>query len=222
MLFLHVFNHPEIPKNYRLLQFFGRAEPPASFKLESVPEGEQGDPVSLYRRYAALEKDTVSDLNRALIRNYLTHLSEPDLIQYIEGDFKVTDVRQLVEGDLFYPGLAVKGVAMVRPDEFSEPAPWPLSIEYLIPTESKPESPVANVDQLLKLMKVPNCPILIHVDQVPESDPPHVVLTFVPIVPGEYESVDGTSVTISTPTVESLRPGAELPAFKLTEDQNSQ
>src|SRR5690606_7369073 len=98
----------------------------------------------------------------------------------------ITHVRELDEGDLFHPGFAVRGRAMVRPDEFSEAAPWPVSIDYLFPTKNSVAPDWFNPGDQLQVAKVPNCAMLLHVARETGGDTPLVRLTVVPIAMGEY------------------------------------
>lgn len=211
VLCLHLFGHPEIPRNYDLMRKLGRTEPAVAFTLQQAPPGEAADPRALYRRYAELGDEATSRLNRALMRNYLTGLEEPGLIQYVEGDFTITLVRELDENDLFAPGFAVRARAMVRPDEFSEAAPWPVTIDYLFPTRNTVASGWFNPGDQLAVSKVPNCAMLTHVSRSHEGDTPIVRLAVIPIVMGEYRIGSDRSFTTVAPEI--LNPAARFPVF---------
>jgi hypothetical protein len=211
VLCLHVFGHPEIPRNYDLIRKLGRTEPAVAFTLQQAPPGEAADPRALYRRYAELGDEATSRLNRALMRNYLTGLEEPGLIQYVEGDFEITLVRELDADDLFAPGFAVRARAMVRPDEFSEAAPWPVTIDYLFPTRNTVASGWFNPGDRLEVSKVPNCAMLLHVGRSEGGDTPLVRLVVVPIAVGEYRIGSDRSFTTIAPEV--LNPAARFPVF---------
>lgn len=211
VLCLHVFGHPEIPQNYELLKRLDLAKPAVGFELQDAPAGDAADPRALYRRYAELDDLSTQRLNRGLIRNYLTELAEPGLIQYVEGEFKITQVRRLTEGDLFHPGVAVRAQAMIRPDEFSEAAPWPVTIDYLFPTEHSTATEWFQPGDLMAVSKVPNCALLLHVARTLTDDTPMVRLTVVPIAMGKYKIGEDRSFTIATPT--DLNPSSPLPVF---------
>jgi hypothetical protein len=213
VLCLHVFGHPEIPRNYELLEKIGRTDPPVGFSLQEAPPGEAADPRALYRRYAELDPESLISLNSALMRNYLKSLDEPGLIQYIEGNFVVTDVRELTSDDLFAPGFAVRGQAMIQPDEFSEAAPWPVTIDYLFPTQDGQAQEWFRPGDQLAVSKVPNCAMVLRVARDDRGDTPIVQLTVVPIAMGEYQVGAENKFTVSTP--ESLNPAATFPVFPL-------
>lgn len=218
MLCLHVFGHPEIPRNYEILQKLGRTDPPVGFSLQQAPPGEAANPRALYRRYAELNGHSMTVLNSALMRNYLKSLDEPGLIQYVEGSFVVTDVRALDENDLFQPGFAVRAQAMVQPDEFSEAAPWPVEITYLFPTTDLRAQEWFRPGDRLAISKVPNCAMVLRVARDDTGDTPIVHLTVVPIAMGDYQVGKEQSFTISTP--EKLNPAAGFPVFSaVTEEE---
>lgn len=211
VLCLHIFGHPEIPQNYQLLRELGRTEPAVAFTLQEAPPGEAADPRALYRRYAELDDAATARLNRALMRNYLTGLEEHGLIQYVEGNFRITHVRKLDDEDLFAPGFAVRGRAMIRPDEFSEAAPWPVVIDYLFPTRNSVAANWFNPGDHLEVAKVPNCAMLMHVARDRGDDTPVVRITVVPIAMGNYRVGEDRSFTLVAP--EQLNPAARFPVF---------
>lgn len=211
LLCLHIFGHPEIPRNYEILKQLGLQKPPVGFDLQQAPPGDAADPRSLYRRYAELGDDARDRLNRALMRNYLTGLEEGGLIQYIEGDFEVTGTRRLDGDDLFHPGFAVRARAMVRPDEFTEAAPWPVTIDYLFPTRNSVAEAWFAPGDRLEISKVPNCAMLMHVSRGDGGDTPVVRLAVVPIAMGRYQVGSQRSFTIAAP--ENLNPAARFPVF---------
>lgn len=211
LLCLHVFQHPEIPRNYEWLRKLGRVDPPKPLPAMQAPAGESADPRAFYRRYAGLSADELRIFNAALMRNYLLNLKEPKLIQYAEGDYRVEKVRELAPGDLFHPGFAVRAQAMVAPDEFSQPAPWPVVIEYLFPTDhAKAAGWIAPGDQLA-VSKFPNCAMLLHVARVETEDTPVMVLTVVPIAFGDFQAGKDREFTLQAPA--ALNPAGPLPVF---------
>ena len=211
VLCLHIFGHPEMPQNYAMLKKLDLAKPPVGYALQEVPPGEAADPRALYRRYAELDDATMLQLNRVLIRNYITALSEPGLIQYVEGTFQVSDVRLLTEDDIFHPGFVVRGRAMMQPDEFSKAVPWPVTIDYLFPTSDEQAAELFRSGDQLAVSKAPNCALLLNVSRAHEEDTAIVRLTVAPIAMGEYQIGENESFSITTP--ESVNPGAPLPLF---------
>ncbi|WP_193214658.1 hypothetical protein [Luteolibacter marinus] len=217
LLCLHVFNHPEIPRNYELLKKLKRVEPPEDLPEMEAPPGDSADPRAFYRRYAGLSSDELAQFNAALMRNYLTNLKEPKLIQYAEGNYRVEQVRPLGPDDLFHPGFAVRGRAMIAPDEFSKPAPWPVVIEYLFPTDNPEASGWIAPSDLLSVAKFPNCAMLLHVSRLENEDTPVVCLTVVPIAFGTFKAGKDRQFDLKAPA--ELNPAAPLPAFPLEQEE---
>lgn len=211
LLCLHIFKHPEIPRNYALLKKLGRVEAPNPLPQMKAPPGESADPRAFYRRYAGLSAEELKKFNAALMRNYLTNLKEPNLIQYTDGDYRVEAIRTLGPDDLFHPGFAVRSRAMVAPDEFSRPAPWPVVLEYLFPTTSEAAAGWIKPGDLLSVSKFPNCAMLLHVARLDGEDTPVVCLTVVPIAFGTFNAGKNRKFDLSAPT--ELNPSGPLPVF---------
>lgn len=213
LMCLHIFKHPEIPRNYEILRKLGRTAPPVPLTEMEAPPGESADPRAFYRRYAGLSEEDLQKLNAALMRNYLLNLKEPKLIQYAEGNYKVQQVRRLGPDDIFEPGFAVKAQAMIAPDEFSEPAPWPVFIEYLFPTDDAPAAAWIAPGDLLAVSKFPNCAMLIHVAKLEGGDTPVVCLTVAPIAFGTFQAGKDRQFKLQAPA--ALNPAGPLPLFPL-------
>lgn len=213
LMCLHVFKHPEIPRNYEILRKLGRTAPPEPLTEMEAPPGESADPRAFYRRYAGLSEEDLQKLNAALMRNYLLNLKEPKLIQYAEGNYKVQQVRRLGPDDVFQPGFAVKAQAMIAPDEFSEPAPWPVFIEYLFPTDDAAAAGWIAPGDLLAVSKFPNCAMLIHVAKLEGGDTPVVCLTVAPIAFGNFQAGKDRQFKLQAPA--ALNPAGPLPVFPI-------
>ena len=213
LMCLHVFKHPEIPRNYEILRKLGRTVPPEPLPQMEAPPGESADPRAFYRRYAGLSEEDLQKLNAALMRNYLLNLKEPKLIQYAEGNYKVQQVRRLGPDDVFQPGFAVKAQAMIAPDEFTEPAPWPVFIEYLFPTDNDQAAGWIAPGDLLAVSKFPNCAMLIHVAKLEGGDTPVVCLTVAPIAFGNFQAGKDRQFKLQAPA--ALNPAGPLPVFRL-------
>lgn len=212
MVCLHVFGNPEIPRNYEILRKIGRLPELRKYSVLDVPNGSQLDPKGLYSRFFRLTNDQLQRLNSQLVRNYLTNFERPLALIYIEGDYQVTEVRELGAHDFIPAGFAVRARAMVKPDDFTKPAPYPVMIEYLFPTTDKGASRGFEIGDILPVSKSPNCAAIIHVAKVIEGDDPMVNLTVVPIAYGEYKVGDEASFSIEPPA--EVRPAAGFPVFR--------
>lgn len=212
LMCLHIFQHPEIPRNYEILRKLKRVSPPEPLPAMQAPPGDSADPRAFYRRYAGLKGDALHTFNSALMRNYLLNLKEPKLILYAEGDYQVQEVRLLGPDDLFHPGFAVRARAMIAPDEFTKPAPWPVELEYLFPTTDPDAADRITPGTMLEVAKFPNCAALLHASTREGEDTPVLVLTVVPIAFGDFLVGKTGRFTLSAP--ESLNPAAVLPVFQ--------
>jgi hypothetical protein len=208
---LHVFGHPEIPRNYRLLQKIGRAPEIKSYTVLTAPNVAALDPRELYGRFFPLDDAERARLNPVLMRNYLTNFERPLMLNYIQGDFRIEQVRVLDDGDVLSPGFAVRARAMVKPDDFTEAAPYPVVIEYLFSTPRVEMAGQLAEGDTLEVRKSPNCAAILHVAHTVEADQTALLLTVVPIATGPYR-IDGEKpFDIEIP--ERIDPGGALPVF---------
>ncbi len=210
-LCLHVFGHPEIPRNYLILEKIGRAPELKRHTVLDAPNVAALEPRELYNRFFALDEPSRDRLNTVLMRNYLTNFQRPLMLTYIQGDYAIEQIRVLDENDFLTPGFAVRARAMVKPDDFTEAAPYPVVIEYLFPT---PETDMAgrfSNGDTLEVRKSPNCAAILHIARTIENDEPALLLTVVPIAYGPYRIDEETTFDIEVPM--HLNPGAEFPLF---------
>ena len=100
---------------------------------------------------------------------------------------------------------------MIQPDEFSEAAPWPVTIDYLFPTKNTSAQEWFRPGDQLAVSKVPNCAMVLRVARDERGDTPVVQLTVVPIAMGEYKVGNENEFTVATPG--KLNPAASFPVF---------
>jgi hypothetical protein len=209
---LHVFGHPEIPRNHRLLERIGRAPELVRHTVLDVPNASALGPRDLYRKFFGLDEADRKRLNPLLVRNYLTNFERPLMLTYIQGDFRIDEVRPLdANTDFISPGFVVRARAMVQPDDFTEPMPFPVIVEYFFPT---PEISMAGAFQpgdILEVAKSPNCAAVLHVARTLVDDEPALLLTVVPIAYGPYQIEDGPAFDIEPPS--RVNPAGRLPVF---------
>lgn len=209
---IHIFQHPESPRNYEILLKLKRVPELKAYTALEVPPASAFSPNALYARYFNLSDDDLSQLNSTLLRNYINNFSSPTLLSYIEGEYRVDEVRTLTSKDLFAPGFAVRTQAMVKPDEYSPTAPYPVVVEYLFPTDATDAAKQFRAGDVMAVQKIPNCAAILHVSKVTTHDEPKLCLTVVPIAYGEYRVGNSASFSIRPP--ERLQPAAKLPMFK--------
>jgi len=208
---LHVFGNPEIPRNYQFLERIGRAPELKRHTILDAPNANALAPRELYRKFFGIDDADRGRLNSLLLRNYLTNFERPLMLTYIQGEFRIDDVRPLDDDDFLTPGIAVRARAMVQPDDFTEALPYPVVVEYLFPTPDVSMAGVFNSGDILEVRKSPNCAAVLHVARTLADDEPAVLLTVVPIAYGPYQVEGGPAFDIEPPT--RLNPGGRMPKF---------
>lgn len=209
---LHVFGNPEIPRNYEILRKLGRLPELKRYTVLDVPNGNLLDPKGLYSKFFGLTGDQLIRVNSQLMRNYLTNFERPLLLTYVEGEYRVEKVRELGKSDFLPSGLAIRARAMVKPDDFTKPAPYPVVIEYLFPTLEAPATIPFHPGDTLEVKKSPNCGAIVHAERLLDGDEQVVCLTVIPIAYGPYRVGDDVTFNIEPPT--EVRPAAGFPVFK--------
>jgi hypothetical protein len=209
---LHVFGHPEVPRNYRILAKLGRLPELKRYTVLDVPNGIALAPRELYQKFFGIRDEHLAKLNSLLMRNYLANFDRPLMLTYIEGDYQVERTRPLAADDFLVSGFVVRARAMVKPDDFTQPAPYPVVIEYVFPTRESRAEGFFGTGDILTVKKSPNCAAVIHVGRILEDDEPALCLTVIPIAYGPYHIAEAGSFGIEPP--EEIRPGAELPMFR--------
>jgi hypothetical protein len=209
---LHVFGNPELPRNYEILGKLGRLPKLKRYTVLDVPGGNSLMPRELYKKFFGTTPDQLERVNSLLMRNYLTNFDRPLLLTYIEGDYQVVNVRKLADGDFFNPGIVLRAQALVKPDDFTKPLPYPVFIEYLFPTAKTEAAQFFKPADILSVKKSPNCAAVVHVAKIMHEDEPALLLTVIPIAYGSYQIGDVASFEIEPP--EKLHPAAGFPVFK--------
>jgi len=209
---LHVFGSPEIPRNYQILRKLGRLPHAKRYTALDAPNGNALDPKGLYGRFFSLSGAALERLNAQLLRNYLTNFARPQALTYIEGDYQVEKVRVFSGSDLLPNGFAIRARALVKPDDFTKPAPYPVIIEYVFPTTATTAARDFRPGGLLAVKKKPNCAAIVHVTKLMESGEPVVSLTVMPLAYGPFRVGDSGTITLDPPAEIRLVTG--LPVFK--------
>jgi hypothetical protein len=214
-LSLYVFNNPELPQNYRILEKIGRAPVPQAFTALDAPQGVSIRPDTIYRNYASLATATnakkLKKTNVRLLRAYLQSYAEVEKPTYIEGDYRILQIRPLTAKDLFYPGFVIRAQALIQPDKLRPPGPYPVLIEYMYPCENKAAFTWCKPGDLLDVKKIPNCVALLHIAHLGTTDEPIINLTVAPIAYGDIKIGENRLITTFPPTQFNLI--AQMPLF---------
>ncbi|HVJ46309.1 MAG TPA: hypothetical protein VM511_07985 [Luteolibacter sp.] len=214
---LHIFGNPEIPRNYELLRKIGRLPELKRYTVLGeaslqVPNGTAMGPKDLYQKFFGTGDDKIVRVNTLLMRNYVTNFERPLLLTYIEGRYQIETVRPLNDTDFFDPGVVIRAHALIRPDEFTPEAPYPVAIEYVFPTTDPAAAKFFKPGDILEVKKSPNCAAVVHVAKARRDDEQVLLLTVIPIAYGKYQSGKESSFGIEPPTI--LRPAAGFPVIK--------
>lgn len=214
---LHVFGNPEIPRNYEILRKIGRLPELERHTVLDVPNGNLLDPRGLYSRFFPLTGKPLERLNSRLLRNYLTNFEQPLALTYIEGDYQVEQVRELGPQDFITEGFVIRARAMVKPDDFTKPAPYPVVIDHIFPTLESDAAHKFRQDDILGISKSPNCAAVVHIGRIEDEEgDPLLCLTVIPIAYGPYRVGDDATFGIEPP--QQVRPAAKFPMFESAPD----
>src|SRR6266699_5434784 len=103
----YIFDQPERPDSYRILQRLHKVEPPKRFELTAAPAGEFLKAKDLYDRYVGMGAAELAKTNAELARNYIRNYQQVrGLVPYVVGRYTVIAVRELGPEDVFPAGMA--------------------------------------------------------------------------------------------------------------------
>src|SRR5436309_16135526 len=84
----YIFNQPERPDSYRILQSLHKIEPTKRFELTAAPGGEFLNPKELYERYSEMDNAELARTNGDLARNYIRNYQQVrGLDPYVAGRY---------------------------------------------------------------------------------------------------------------------------------------
>src|SRR5213592_2736692 len=102
----YIFDQPERPDSYRILQRLHKIDPPKRFELTAAPAGEFLTSKQLYDRYIAMSPTELATANAELVRNYIRNFQQVrGLVTYVIGRFNIMQARELTPNDLFLSGM---------------------------------------------------------------------------------------------------------------------
>lgn len=209
---LDVFGFPEVPRNYKILEKIGRLPVLKRYTVLDVPNGNSPGPKEFYKRYIGQSEEDRVRANSLRMRSYLTNFDGSLVLTYLEGDYQVRDMRKLTSADFIDKGFVIRAQAMVKPDDFTPPMPYPVFIEYVFPTDLPQAAEAFKPRDILTVKKSPNCAAVVHVEKITSDEEPALLLTVIPIAYGPYQIGGSASFQIEPPT--KLNPQAGFPIFK--------
>jgi hypothetical protein len=204
----YIFNQPERPDSYRILQRLHKIEQPKRFELTAAPPGEFLNSKQLYERYSGMGNAELARTNGELARNYIRNYQMVrGLVPYVVGRYKIVAARELGPGDVFTSGM----VALTNAVDNGE-----LLMEHLYP--ANPEAlplmkQTLNVGLEIKLERSHDISSVIHAERLVDG---RMMITAVPLLYGSYTVTRGLGTFRLEPPL-SLNLVAGWPLFKTSE-----
>src|SRR6059058_5448464 len=201
----YIFDQPERPDSYRILQRLHKIDPPKRFELTAAPAGEFLTAQQLYDRYIGMGSAELARANAELARNYIRNYQQVrGLVPYVVGKYTIVAMRELGPDDVFTSGM----VALTNAGDSGE-----LLMEHLYP--ANPEvlplmKQTLNVGLEVKLERTHDLSAVIHAERLPDG---RIMITAVPLLYGSYTVTRGLGTFRLQPPL-SLNLAAGWPLFK--------
>jgi hypothetical protein len=179
----YIFNQPERPDSYRILQKLHKIEAPKRFELTAAPPGEFLKASELYERYVGMGAAELAKTNAELLRNYIRNFQQVrGLVPYVVGRYTIIAVRELGPGDVFPSGMAALTAAVDSGE---------LLMEHVYP--AKPEAlplmkQTLTVGLEVKLERTHDISAVIHAERLIDG---RILVTAVPLLYGSYTVTRG-------------------------------
>jgi len=204
----YIFNQPERPDSYRILQKLHKIDSPKRFELTAAPAGEFLNASQLYERYVGMGAAELTKTNAELLRNYIRNYQQVrGLVPYVVGRYTIIAVRELGPGDVFPSGMAALTAAVDSGE---------LLMEHLYP--AKPEALPLMKQTLtfgleVKLERTHDISAVIHAERMIDG---RILVTAVPLLYGSYTVTRGLG-TFRLEPPPGLNLAAGWPLFKAQE-----
>jgi len=205
---IYIFNQPERPDSYRILQKLHKIEPPKRFELTAAPAGEFLNASELYERYIEMGAAELAKTNAELLRNYIRNYQQVrGLVPYVVGRYTIIAVRELGPGDVFPSGMAALTAAVDSGE---------VLMEHVYP--AKPEAlplmkQTLSVGLEVKLERTHDVSAVIHAERLIDG---RILVTAIPLLYGSYTVTRGLG-TFRLEPPPSLNLVAGWPLFKSQE-----
>ena len=204
----YIFNQPERPDSYRILQKLHKIEPPKRFELTAAPAGEFLNASQLYEQYVGMGAAELAKTNAELLRNYIRNYQQVrGLVPYVVGRYTIIAVHELGRGDVFPSGMAALTAAVDSGE---------LLMEHVYP--AKPEAlplmkQTLTVGLEVKLERTHDISAVMHAERLIDG---RILVTAVPLLYGSYTVTRGLG-TFRLEPPPSLDLAAGWPLFKAQE-----
>ncbi len=204
----YIFDQPERPDSYRILQRLHKIDPSKRFELTAAPAGEFLKAKDLYDRYVGMGAAELAKTNAELARNYIRNYQQVrGLVPYVVGRYTIIAARELGPDDVFTSGM----VALTHAIDSGE-----LLMEHLYP--ARPEvlplmKQTLNPGLEVKLERTHDLSAVIHAERLADG---RIMVTAVPLLYGSYTVTRGLGTFRLEPPL-SLNLAAGWPLFKAQE-----
>src|SRR5881296_3400082 len=179
----YIFDQPERPDSYRILQRLHKIEPTKRFELTAAPAGEFLNPPELYERYVGMGAAELARANAELARNYIRNYQQVrGLVPYVVGRYTIIATRQLGPGDVFTSGMVALTYAIDNGEVLMEHL-YPASPEAL-PLMKQ----TLTVGLEIKLERTHDISAVIHAERLVDG---RILVTAVPLLYGSYTVTRG-------------------------------
>lgn len=195
----YLFNFPENPKNFKILKKVGRIGAGPNFEKADIPTSRTATPEDLYELFYALEDEKISNLNQMLLRGYITQYADLPPYRYLSGEFRILESRPLTPDDFVFPGVLVKAQAFVNSADGELSSSYPLTIDYLVPTEAQNTQKNFQPGDLLEVKKKPHYFSIVHVQKEGPKEETVFNCVVLPISCGVYTTPDRQRIVLSPP-----------------------
>ncbi|CAN5639471.1 hypothetical protein BH18VER1_BH18VER1_16340 [soil metagenome] len=201
----YIFNQPERPDSYRILQKLHKIEQPKRFQLTQAPSGEFLDSKKLHERYSTMRPAELAKANAELARNYIrNYQGVAGHVPYVVGRFTIMGSRELGPKDLFTSGM----VALTSAIDYGE-----LLMEHVYPSDKQSvplmkETLTTGLE--IKLERAHDLSVVVHAERLRDG---RLLVTIVPLLYGSYTVTQGRG-TFSLEPPFSLNMAAGWPLFK--------
>src|SRR6266699_2502334 len=179
----YIFDQPERPDSYRILQRLHKIDPSKRFELTAAPAGEFLKAKDLYDRYVGMGAAELAKANAELARNYIRNYQQVrGLVPYVVGRYTIVEARELGPGDVFTSGM----VALTNAIDSGE-----LLMEHVYP--ANPEvlplmKQTLKVGLEIKLERTHDLSSVIHAERLADG---RIMITAVPLLYGSYTVTRG-------------------------------
>ena len=179
----YIFDQPERPDSYRILQRLHKIELPKRFELTAAPAGEFLNAKQLYDRYVEMGSAELAKTNAELARNYIrNYFQVRGLVPYVIGQFAIMEARKLEPNDVFTSGMVALTNAVDRGE---------LLMEHVYPagTATVPlMKQTLSVGLEIKLERTHDLSAVIHAERLADG---RIMITAIPLLYGTYTVTRG-------------------------------